>query len=100
MKIIVFGSSGQLGLSFMKKVPKKLEIITPLRSEIDLSIEDDIEKFIFQHNPKIILNFAAFTDVDKAETHQKLETIQCMGPMMAKIRIVLIFQAQNLIGII
>ena len=72
MKIILFGSSGQLGLSFMKKVPKKLEIITPLRSEIDLSIKDDIEKFIVQHNPKIILNFAAFTDVDKAETHQKL----------------------------
>ena len=72
MKIILFGSSGQLGLSFMKKVPQKLEIITPLRSEIDLGIENDIETFIAQHNPKIILNFAAYTDVDGAETHQKL----------------------------
>mgnify|MGYP001217187715 CR=1 FL=1 len=45
MKIILFGSSGQLGLSFMKKVPQKLEIITPLRSEIDLGIENDIETF-------------------------------------------------------
>ena len=28
MKIILFGSSGQLGTSFMKKVPKKFEIIS------------------------------------------------------------------------
>ena len=72
MKIILFGSTGQLGLSFMKKDPKKLKIITPLRSEIDLSIENYIKRFIAQHNAKIIMNFAAFTDLDGAETDPKL----------------------------
>lgn len=71
MKIIIFGSSGQLGITFTQSIPEKFEVITPLRSEIDLSVENDIKKYISQKKPKIILNFAAFTDVDGSEKNPR-----------------------------
>ena len=70
MKILVFGSSGQMGSVFLDSVPKKFEIIAPLRNEVDLTIEDSIQKFIYYYKPNVILNFAAFTDVDGSEKNQ------------------------------
>lgn len=72
MKILVFGSSGQLGSIFLESVPKKFEVIAPLRNEADLTIEDEIQKCICYYKPNVILNFAAFTDVDGSEKNPKL----------------------------
>lgn len=72
MKIMIFGSSGQMGTVFMKKVPKSLEIVSPLRNELNLIKKKDVENFIDFHKPEVILNFAAFTDVDQSEKKQNL----------------------------
>ena len=38
----------------------------------DITNKDKLKKVVFEHNPSVIINFVAFTDVDKAETHKKL----------------------------
>ena len=72
MKILLFGSSGQLGTIFLDLIPSKYQLIAPLRSSVDFSSRQEIEDIIFRHKPNIIINFAAFTDVDAAEKKQDL----------------------------
>lgn len=59
MKIVLFGGHGTLGTELQKINP---EIICPKRSEVDLRYEKDVNSFIKQHNPDIIINAAAVID--------------------------------------
>ena len=38
----------------------------------DITNKDKLKKVIFEHNPSVIINFVAFTDIDKAESHKKI----------------------------
>lgn len=72
MKILVLGSGGQLGRCIFdqfKNLP--YEIIFATRDDIDLSDIASIRKKVLIHNPQIVINAAAYTDVDKAEDNQK-----------------------------
>ncbi len=72
MKILIFGSSGQMGTVFMENFSSKFEVIAPLRSEIDLNVEQDIKRIIHDNKPNIIINFAGYTDVDGSEKNFEL----------------------------
>lgn len=72
MKVLVFGSSGQLGTIFVERSPRKYQLIVPSRSSVDFKNLKQIKNIIFHHKPKIIINFAAFTDVNGAEKKQDL----------------------------
>ena len=74
MKILVIGSDGQLG-SELKKISKSCKNISWFFSTIktlDLFILDTISCFLNNINPSIIINCAAYTGVDKAETESNL----------------------------
>jgi dTDP-4-dehydrorhamnose reductase len=68
MKILLTGSSGQVGFELQKKLSTLGEIIATGRQELDLSNPDAMRKFIGQTRPDIIINPAAFTAVDMAES--------------------------------
>mgnify|MGYP006168793277 CR=1 FL=1 len=70
MKILVFGPNGQMGTIFRNIVPKKYDIIFAARSRVDLRYKSKIEDFITLTKPDIIINFAAYTDVDGSENNQ------------------------------
>ena len=72
MKILIFGSNGQMGTIFRKMVPKEYNIITSARSNLDLGCKSKIKDFITFNNPDIIINFAAYTDVEASEKNQDL----------------------------
>ena len=77
IKILVTGSNGQLG-SEIKKIAKKRSEVNWLftdKNSFDLSKIDLIERFLNSVKPSIIINCAAYTNVDKAESESKLANL-------------------------
>ena len=81
MKILITGSSGQLGEVLKRTNPGKNECIFLDKNELDITNHKDAEKLIYKIKPDWIINAAAFTKVDKAEEFQKLTfQINADGP--------------------
>ena len=77
MKVLVIGSDGQLGLEF-QKISNSYDSLSWVFSTIktlDLLKLDHISSFLNDINPSVIINCAAYTSVDKAETESKLADI-------------------------
>ena len=77
MKVLVIGSDGQLGLEF-QKISNSFDSLSWIFSTIktlDLLRLETINSFLNNINPTIIINCAAYTDVDKAETESRLSLI-------------------------
>ena len=77
MNILVFGKDGQLGKAFKTvfdagKLDKFHRIIYAGRAECDLANSDAIAALLNQIKPSLIINAAAYTAVDKAETEVDL----------------------------
>ena len=77
MNILVFGKDGQLGKAFKSifdasKLGELHRIFYIGRAECDLSNADAIAKLLDQIKPNLIINAAAYTAVDKAETEADL----------------------------
>ena len=72
MKILLTGKNGQVGFELQKKLSTLGEVIATDREELDLANPDAIRQFIDQTKPDIIINPAAYTAVDKAESKPDL----------------------------
>ena len=72
MKILLTGSNGQVGFELQKKLIALGEVIATDREELDLTNLNAIRTFIDQIKPDIIINPAAYTEVDKAESEPDL----------------------------
>jgi dTDP-4-dehydrorhamnose reductase len=72
MKILLTGSNGQVGFELQKKLKVLGEVIATDREELDLTNPDAIKKFIDETRPDIIINPAAYTAVDNAESEPDL----------------------------
>ena len=72
MKILLTGKDGQVGFALHKKLVSLGEVIATDRNELNLEDSDAIRTFIEKIKPNIIINAAAYTDVDKAESEIQL----------------------------
>ncbi len=72
MKILLTGKDGQVGFALYKKLASTGGVIATNRNELNLENPDVIRAFIEKIKPDIIINAAAYTDVDKAETEIEL----------------------------
>jgi dTDP-4-dehydrorhamnose reductase len=77
MNILVFGKDGQLGKAFLEQFQNSLgrsenNFMFVGRSECDLSDASQITKVLNSFEPNLIINAAAYTAVDKAETEVDL----------------------------
>lgn len=72
MKILLTGSNGQVGFELEKKLRQLCEVIATDRGELDLSHPDAIKKYVDKIKPDLIINPAAYTAVDKAESEKSL----------------------------
>ena len=68
MKIFLIGKDGQVGFALHKKLAPIVEVIATNRNELNLENFDAIRIFIEKIKPDMIINAAAYTDVDKAES--------------------------------
>ena len=67
MKVLLTGSTGQLGKAIIKSKPLDIDLIITTRKELDLTKTKACEDFILLKKPDWIINCAAFTSVDQAE---------------------------------
>ena len=81
MKILITGSHGMLGTDIVNLLREKmsspthnddLEVIEAPHEKLDITLEDEVSDFISRHKPDIIINCAAFTNVDKCETEREI----------------------------
>lgn len=69
MKIVITGARGQLGLTLQKYLSADQYELVPLtHSELDISDETAVNQTLTQIKPDAIINAAAYTAVDAAET--------------------------------
>lgn len=82
MKILVTGANGQLGRSMRKisgKYPQHEFLFTDM-PEMDITEKTGIEAFVRENGVQAIVNCAAYTAVDRAETETALaEKINVLG---------------------
>ncbi len=71
MKILLLGSTGQLGKTIMEGKPNFIKLITPNKKELNLKDIKNIKEKIIDINPDWIINCGAFTNVDLAEKEPK-----------------------------
>ena len=83
MKILLTGKDGQVGFSLHKKLASLGEVVATNRLELDLGNPEAIKTFIDKIQPVIIINAAAYTEVDKAESEKLLpHQINAVAPQV------------------
>lgn len=72
MRILLTGGTGQLGWELQRTLAPLGELIVPTREEADLRNSSDLRKVLHRNAPDLVINAAAFTDVDRAEEESSL----------------------------
>lgn len=67
-KLLVTGSNGQVGFELRRSLAPLGEVIALDRSACDLTQADMLRRLVREHRPDVIVNPAAYTAVDKAES--------------------------------
>jgi dTDP-4-dehydrorhamnose reductase len=68
MKIIVLGAGGRLGAALLRKYREKYDIAAFNHAQLDLASLDDLRGKLGAMNFDVLINAAAFTNVDACET--------------------------------
>jgi len=71
-KVLLLGALGQLGREVAYRVPQSVDLIALSKAELDISSESDINRVITSSAPETVINTAAYTKVDKAESEPEL----------------------------
>jgi dTDP-4-dehydrorhamnose reductase len=83
MKILLTGRDGQVGCVLHKKLMSLGEVVATNRHELDLRNPEVIKAFIDRIEPNIIINPAAYTQVDRAESEKLLaHQINAVAPQV------------------
>ncbi|QCI66245.1 dTDP-4-dehydrorhamnose reductase [Phreatobacter stygius] len=74
MRIVVIGREGQVARSLTERAPAHagIEIVTLGRPDLDLTRSDDLAGLFERRAPDLVINPAAYTAVDDAETNAGL----------------------------
>lgn len=75
MKILVTGSTGQVGYEIVKLLSATHLVLNPTRGELDLADLKAVDEYLNKHRPDLIINCAAWTNVDGAESSE----IECFN---------------------
>src|SRR5690606_17229576 len=70
MKIVLLGKNGQVGHELQRALLPFGDVIALDRREAHLESADGLKQVLKAHAPEIIVNAAAYTAVDKAESDQ------------------------------
>lgn len=72
MKILLTGTTGQVGGALVGALARLGELVMPTRHEMDMAHAPSIRAFVRETRPDWIINPAAYTAVDKAESETAL----------------------------
>ncbi len=68
--ILLTGKNGQVGAELLRLLPQLAEVLALDRDQLDLSNPTGIRRIIREVRPRLIVNAAAYTAVDQAETDE------------------------------
>jgi len=71
-RILLLGAGGQLGQEINKDLSKNHDILSLTKKECDITNYSLLEEKIKLFKPKVIINAAAYTNVDDAENNESL----------------------------
>src|SRR6185369_5902787 len=72
MKILLFGADGQLGRELQGALAPLGEVLALTRLEADLAHRDVLRRTVRDVRPQVVVNAAAYTAVDRAETEPEV----------------------------
>tara|TARA_B110001454_G_scaffold13148_2_gene11924 strand:- start:15194 stop:16051 length:858 start_codon:yes stop_codon:yes gene_type:complete len=75
VKILVFGRIGQLGSALAEVLSDRYETRFIDQPELDLTVPESVRDHVQAYLPSIVINAAAYTAVDRAETEPELAHI-------------------------
>lgn len=70
MRILLLGGTGQIGFELKNSLAQLGEIIAPSRAILNLMNRSAVKDYLNKERIDLIVNAAAWTDVDKAEDHK------------------------------
>jgi dTDP-4-dehydrorhamnose reductase len=72
VRVLVTGAGGQVGRSLVITAPPTTTLVTTSHKELDIADGRAVGDYIRQHSPEVIINTAAHTAVDRAESEPEL----------------------------
>ncbi|MBW8295550.1 dTDP-4-dehydrorhamnose reductase [Sphingopyxis sp.] len=72
MKALITGADGQLGQALQRTAPEGAEVVATTSSVLDIGDAKAVRSFVSATGPQILINAAAYTAVDQAETDSEL----------------------------
>ena len=83
MKVVLLGAGGQLGHSVQELKPEGIELVGFRSAELDITNEAQLIEKLDAAQPDVIINAAAYTQVDKAEEEPELAfQVNALGPQL------------------
>lgn len=70
MKVLITGAGGQLGRALLATAASGVEVIGLRSSELDITDDCAVRRAVVQQAPALIVNAAAYTAVDRAESDE------------------------------
>jgi dTDP-4-dehydrorhamnose reductase len=74
-RVLLLGANGQLGSEFRALLEGRCELTALTRAEAEFSQPEQIRRVVGELRPTVILNAAAYTAVDKAESEPELAAL-------------------------
>jgi dTDP-4-dehydrorhamnose reductase len=68
LNVLVTGAQGQVGRCLLASAPPDVTVVGLTRAQLDVGDAEAVQRTIAAHGPAIIINAAAYTAVDRAET--------------------------------
>lgn len=73
MKLLVTGSGGQVGCCLVRQLAETdYQVLALDRAALDISDSEKVQRAVSEYKPDVIINAAAYTAVDKAESEVEL----------------------------
>jgi len=82
VKVLLTGAGGQLGRELSRILPQREHEVIPLaRADLDITDSRAVGEMIERHSPDLVINAAAFTGVDAAESETEAAyAANALGP--------------------
>jgi dTDP-4-dehydrorhamnose reductase len=72
MRILITGASGQVGRALVSAAPATSQVLSVSHKELDIGDAKAVSEYFRLHSPDIVVNAAAYTAVDRAESEPDL----------------------------
>jgi dTDP-4-dehydrorhamnose reductase len=81
VRVLITGASGQVGGALLRSLPPGTDAYAPTREQLDIGDARALHETVTTFKPELIINAAAYTAVDKAETEPFLaDAINAQAP--------------------